>query len=293
MTHSLIRLDPDDLSGTLQRLVADLAPAPDTLDVLRRIIALFPHDGLLLFDETQADLYRQLALADKFTFDLDTDTLLIFSDDADTLIDALIEMAMYLSGFATMMGNDDAWVTEFAAGAWKPVKNRIKRQLDLPVSSKPRGVVGLPPAPDDGTPLPDPYPFRTLVSVYDRGSFEQMVLLAARDEIAVYFPPEAHPKVLAAYVYMRRAMQEIAQGVDLYACQKFNERLIAALQRMDALFSPDTLPPAQWIAGVDGESRPVTPASLFGLFAEPPRPAPDDPFAAFIEQLFPDDEPGA
>jgi len=147
MTHSLIRLDPDDLSGTLQRLAADLAPAPDTLDVLRRIIALFPHDGLLLFDETQADLYRQLALADKFTFDLDTDTLLIFSDDADTLIDALIEMAMYLSGFATMMGNDDAWVTEFAAGAWKPVKNRIKRQLDLPVSSKPRGVVGLPPAP--------------------------------------------------------------------------------------------------------------------------------------------------
>ncbi len=293
MTYSLIRLDPDDLSGTLHRLADALAPAPDTLDVLRRIVALYPHDAVLFLDETQADVYRQLALADKFTFDLDTDTLIVFSADTDTLIDALIEMAMYLSGFATMMGNDEAWVIEFTAGAWKPVKNRIKRQLDLPVNDKPRGVVGLPPAPD-GTPPPDPYPFRTLVSAYDRGSFEQMVLLAARDEVAVYFPPEAHPKVLAAYVYMRRAMQEIAQGVDLHACQTFNERLIAALRRMDALFSPGTLPPAQSIAGVDGEGERGDAANLFGLFtaAPPPPPPPrdDDPFAAFIEQLFSDDD---
>ena len=296
MSYSIVRLDPDDLSSTLQRLAEALAPAPDTLDALRRIIALFPHDAMLLHDESQADMYRQLALADKFTFDLDTDTLIVFSADPDTLIDALIEMAMYLSGFATMMGSEDAWVTEFTAGAWKPVKNRIKRQLDLHVNEKPRGVVGLPPAPD-GTPPPDPYPFRTLVSVYDRGSFEQMVVLAARDEIAVYFPPEAHPKVLAAYVYMRRAMHEIAQGVDLYACQTFNERLLESLQRMDTLFSPGTLPPAQWIPGVDREDDPGGTASLWGLFtgaAPPPRPARHDPFAAFFEQLFADedDDPG-
>jgi len=49
-----------------------------------------------------------------------------------------------------------------------------------------------------------------------------MVVLAGRDDLAVYFPPETHPKVLAAYVYVRRAMQEVAQGLDLSDYQKFN-----------------------------------------------------------------------
>lgn len=293
MIPTLIQLDPDNLSGARRRLFEACHPPSDTLDALVQIVALFPRPALLAIDELQAELYRQLVLADKFTFDLETDTLIVYATDPDTLIDGLIEMAMYLTGFSTMMGNADAWVVEFTAGAWKPVKNRIKRQLGLPVRDKPRGVVGLPPKPGGGP--DDPYPFRTLVSTYDRGSFEQMALLAARAEIAVYFPPEAHPKVLAAYVYMRRAMQEVAQGIDLEAYQTFNERLIETLQRMEILFAPSTLPPPQWIAGVDDEPGPGSASGVLGFLPSappPPRQTPDDPFAAFIEQLFPDDPPG-
>ncbi len=147
-----------DVTIATDTFVAGRADIPDADTVLldltpAQVLAIYPCSARVRYDEAAALLYQGISLTDKFTFNIETDDLIVFDDSPETLIDALIEMAMYLSGFATMMGNDDAWVTEFAAGAWKPVKNRIKRQLDLPVSSKPRGVVGLPPAPDDGTPL--------------------------------------------------------------------------------------------------------------------------------------------
>jgi hypothetical protein len=193
---------------------------------------------------------------------------------------------MYLVGFATMLGNDEEWVVEFTVGAWKPVKNRIKRHLGIPVQEQPSGVVGLPPSPEKA-PLGDPYPFKTLVSRYDLGSFQQMVVLAARDDIAVYFPPETHSKVLAVYVYMRRAMHEIAQGVGIRDYQTFNARLIQTLQRLQSLFDPAHLTATPDPKDAEREER----TTQLGLFPpESPSAPVHNPFEDFIEQLFADDD---
>lgn len=297
--HSLI-LDPDDLDRTLNQLDKVYDLDAEALLYLRRIIGLFPHAVRMSVDEANAILYQDLTLADKFSFDIETDDLVIFSSDPETLIDALIEMAMYLAGFATLLGSSEGWVVEFAIGAWKPVKNRIKRELDMPVNNQPRLIVGMPPSPDQ-IPVNDPYPFRTLVSTYDLASFYQMVVLAARDDVAVYFPPETHHKVLAVYVYMRRAMQEISQNVGIEDHEIFNSRLVETVQRMEHLFDPATLPPPGPIrrtAHHPDEPGYRSPRQL-GLFPDPDTVRPErgesqsthyDPFEEFIEQLFWDDD---
>jgi hypothetical protein len=277
-------LDPNDLDVSMQRLADAYSFDAEALATLRRILTLLPRSIGVYVDEANALLYENLSLADKFSFDLETDELVLFTRDLETFIDALIEMVMYLAGFATMIGIDEEWVVEFTIGAWKPVKNRIKRQLDIPVHDHPRGVVGLPASPDK-IQSGDPYPFRTLVSKYDLGSFYQMVVLAARDDVAVYFPPDTHPKVLAAYVYMRRAMQEVAQGIDLTDHATFNSRLLDTIQRLQNLFNPASLTLSE-----TRSERPSDAGNSLGLFP-PVSPPKENPFEEFIEQLFPDDEP--
>lgn len=302
MKRYRVIIDPGDIETSVQQLAQAYDLAPEDLAALRRIITLFRRPAAMYLDETNATLYDSLPLADKFTFDIETDELVLFTCDLDTIIDALIEMAMYQAGFATMMGNQQTWVTEFTIGAWKPVKKHLKRQLGIPVQDQPRAVVGLP-APPEKAPAGDPYPFRTLVSHYDLASFHQMVILAARDDVAVYFPPDTHPKVLAVYVYMRRAMQEVAQGLDLADYETFNTRLVQELQRLQELFNPSGLEPPSWLTDLlDQESGAEAlddPAARLGLFPDTGttgRPSSsdspkDNPFEAFIEQLFLDDDP--
>jgi hypothetical protein len=302
MKRYQVILDPDDVETSAQQLAEAYDLASEDLATLRRIIALYRRPIAMYLDETNATLYDSLPLADKFTFDIETDELVLFTCDLDTITDALIEMAMYLAGFATMLGNEQTWVIEFAIGAWKPVKKRLKRQLGISVQEQPRAVVGLPPPPEKA-PTSTPYPFRTLVAHYDLASFHQMVILAARDDVAVYFPPDTHPKVLAVYVYMRRAMQEVAQGLDLGDHETFNTRLVQELRRLQELFNPTALEPPSWLPDLldeeNGAEMLDDPATRLGLFpstgpsdrSTPPKSHKDNPFEAFIEQLFPDDDP--
>ena len=294
MKYSEVTLDPTDLDGSMLRLAEAYDLTPEGLSTLRRAVALLPRSTRIYMDDTNAPLVADLPLADKFTFDLETDDLVVFDRAADTLLDGLIEMAMYLSGFLTLMGTSDAWVIEFAIGAWKPVKKRIKRQLALPVQDHPRGIVGQ--LPSSGTALASgPYSFLTLVSHYDLASFHQMVLLAGRDDIVVRFPPETHPKVLAVYVYARRAMQEIAQGIDLTDFQTFNTRLISEIQRFEQLFGPQHLALPDWLDDLNARDAEQNEADHAGPFppvgsAPPERKSTDSPFEAFIEQLLADDD---
>lgn len=285
-----ITLDPHNLDNSLTALAAIYDLDLTDRDVLRRVIAFYPQPVCMYLDEASIILHERMPLGDKFTFDMETDDLILYSRSKDALIDALIEMAMYLAGFSTMMGSDASWVVEFTIGAWKPVKKRIRRQLGLPVQDQPRGVVGLPPSPEEDTDQ-NAYPFRTLVSNYDLASFHQMVLLAARDDIAVYFPPETHSKVLAVYVYMRRAMQEVAQGIDLADYATFNSRLIQEIQRLEKLFNPSGLSLPNWLHDRHA-SPPRPPSSYQSPRADTPETnhTPSDPFETFIEQLFAEDD---
>lgn len=268
-----IRLDPGDVAQSLQQLAVLYQVPADTLALIGQVIALYPRPAQMYINEAQAALFSEnhAQLMDLFTFDMETDELICYSRAPNTLIDGIIEMAMYLAGFSTMMGNTDTWVVEFTIGAWKHVKKRIKRQLDIPVDDHPTGIVGLPPDSEDGMENPS-YRFRTLVSQFTQNAFYQMVVLAARDNITIYFPPDTDHKVMATYVYSRRAMEEIAQGIRLDDPVTFNARLVDAIRRIDHLFKPASLPQA----------------------AESPPPSndlpADSPFTAFIEELFADDD---
>lgn len=287
-------LDPAEIDESVRQLTEAFDLLPEDMTVLRQVVALFPHDVSMYVDDLNAPAFENSPLIDRFTFDMETDELILLSRDRDTLIDALIEMAMYVTGFTTMMGNDEIWVIEFTIGSWKPVKKTIKRQIGIPVQDRPRGVVGLPPPPDKA-PADDSYPFRTLVSQYNLASFYQMVVLAARDDIAVYFPPETHSKVLAVYVYMRRAMQEVARGIVLSDYQTFNARLIQEIQRLQQLFDPASLTLPDWLYQQGGQQNTGESVDRLGMF--PDNTLPDsrrqtkhDPFEAFVEQLFSDEE---
>lgn len=293
MMHNLVTLDPANLDETMRQLVEQYALEDEMQAHVRRVIALLPRSSGLYVDEANAMLFEDLQLADKFSFDTENDALALFTHDPSALVDALIELAMYLSGFATMLGSEAGWVVEFTIGCWRPVRNRLKRLLEIPYDNHPRGVVGLPPS--ESEQYPERYPFRRLVTSYDFASFHQMVVLAARDDIAVYFPPETHSKVLAVYVYMRRTMHEVGQSLGLEDHQIFNSRLLDAIRRMEVLFTPSELPPPGMAAS--RHSRDETPPdrpnfkNLLGQdMASARLSAEDSPFASFIEELFADED---
>jgi hypothetical protein len=288
MQYGTVTLDPNHVEKSVQHLIQFYDLTPDDVPALRQIVGLYPQAVQMIFDEPNALLHQDMVLADKFTFDMDTDTLILFSRDKDTVFDALIEMMMYLTGFSTMMGADETWVVELTIGAWKPVKRRIKRQIGLKAANQPRGVVGLPPPEEssDG----DSYPFQTLVSRFDRASFHQMVVLAARDDIAVYFPPDTHPNVLNAYVSARNAIQAVAKDITLADHQMFNVRLMDEVQKLQNHYKPNDLPFPKWLSDL-ADHGPRSTANDLGLFPKnDPPPKRDDPFESFIDDLFSDDD---
>jgi hypothetical protein len=184
-------------------------------------------------------------------------------------------------------------VVEFTIGAWKPVKKRIKQELGIDISNQPRGVVGLPPPPEETSP-DDMYPFQTLTSRFDRASFHQMVVLAARDDVAVYFPPETHPKVLDTYVSIRRAIQDVTKDITLIDHQIFNRRLVEEVQKLQNQFNPSELPFPKWLSDLARHDSHHS-ADDLGMFPKtdaPPQPSPKryDPFEAFFDELFADDD---
>jgi len=293
MRYGEITLDPCHSEASVSSLAEIYDLSEEERGAVQRILTLYPQAVQMYVDEASVILHDSMPLGDRFTFDMEADELVLFSYDPAVLIDALIEMAMYLSGFTTMMGAEDSWVVEFTIGAWKPVKKRLKRQLDIPTDDQPRGVVGLPPTRENVT-APDAYPFRRMVAHYDLASFHQMVLLAARDDIAVYFPPETHPKVLSVYVYMRRAMQDVAQGIDLKDYEHFNARLLQEIQRLEQLFDPANLNLPGWLQDRHSDDLPAVPdeanAQTESWLLDSKPAAGSNPFEAFIDELFSEED---
>jgi hypothetical protein len=94
---------------------------------------------------------------------------------------------------------------------------------------------------------------------------------------------------------MRRAIQEVAQGIDLKDYETFNTRLLETIQRLQSLFNPASLAPPGSRSDSTKPHTPIDSANQLGLFPHKKKlDAPDasktNPFEAFIEQLFPDDE---
>lgn len=290
MPYDTVLLDPQNVSESVNQLMTTYNLAPEDRPIFQQLVALYPQPVEMRYDEISAILQQDMFLADKFTFEMETDTLVLFSRDKDALIDALVEMAMYLAGFATMMGTEDTWVIEFTIGTWKPIRKQIKRAIGIHVADQPRGVVGLPPV-SQGESADEPYSFQKLVSNFDRASFYQMVVLGARDDIAVYFPPETHPNVMDVYVSVRRSIKEITDGLSLSDHQLFNTRLVTEIHKLQERFAPQELAYPNWLSDLaDQDEMQGTSASSLGMMPPPKSPPRNDPFADFIDELFSDDE---
>ena len=88
MRPQRVYLDPDDLDGALLQLAAAYALDDETLDMVRRILALLPRPIVLYVDETSSLYYSDTPLIDRFTFNMQTDELVLFSQDMMTMVDA-------------------------------------------------------------------------------------------------------------------------------------------------------------------------------------------------------------
>ena len=246
MKNNQVYLDPNNLEKSVQDLTRFYNLDGATLQMLRRVIEKYPKPVIVYVDEANAPLHAQSILDDHFTFNTQTGELVLFSSDPMTFIDAIIEMWMYITGFDTLMGDDDYWKVELAIGSWKPVKNSIKQKLGIPVNTFITGIIGLPPEPDEAPPE-DPYPFKTLVSQFDIVSFTQMMRLAGRAQVRVNFPPETDPRVKEAYFNLRRIMKTVGDGLDITDAEVFNKRLQKAIEEVSELYKPHELPiPLEW-----------------------------------------------
>jgi len=249
--HNQVTIDPQNLDQSIQQLQRFYRLPPKDLDIIRRVAENYPKPIILYVDEANAATHIQSPIDDAFTFNTQTGELVLFSADTETFIDALIEMWMYTAGFETMMGDSEYWKVEFAIGAWKPVKNNIKRRLNIEIPVRLRGIVGLPPDPNDEM-MEDPYPFKTLVESFNLIAFTQMARFAGRDDIRVHFPQGTDSKNKEAYYAMRRAMREVGHDLNIEDIETFNQRLHLKIQEMVDRFSPHTLPiPEEWQAMQD------------------------------------------
>lgn len=251
MKNNQVYINPADPEGSMRQLQRFYRLDDKTLRMVRRVVEHYPKPIILYVDEANAPLMANSFLDDLFTFNTETGELVLFSSDPQTFIDATIEMWMYISGFETLMGSDGLWQTEFAIGAWKPVRDNIKGALGIPNQRDIQAIVGLPPDPDEA-PLEDPDPFKTLVSTMNLIAFMQMIRLAGRGEVRVQFPPETHPSVIEAYFDAKYAIQRVGKGLTVRDAETFNTRLAAEVRRIEEKYKPDQLPlPAGWDDGDD------------------------------------------
>lgn len=202
--------------------IADFLSAVSLTDhaYLQQVIHL--HNSpftMVLQPETPIELWP---LVDAFTFDLEHDHLRVYKTDPEVLIDAIIEMAMFLRGFNTAIGTDAPWRVDLAIGAWRVVRQNIKRTLTIP-ETVPQFAVEL--------------PSHTVTSL-DAVTFAGMVFLAGQVHTQVRFPPEAARSVVEAYHRLRRIILTIGLGLGLDDVRTFNQRLVRALLHTETVLLP-------------------------------------------------------
>ena len=187
---------------------------------LQQVIKL--HDRpftLNLQPDTPIELWP---LVDAFTFDLERDQLMVYKTEPEVLVDAIIEMAMFLRGFNTAIGTDGPWRTDLAIGAWRVVRQNIKRSLMIP-EVVPQFAVELP---------------SHTVSQLDPVTFAGMVFLAGQVHTQVRFPADAARNVVETYHRLRRIILTIGLGLGLDDVRTFNQRLVRALLHTETVLLP-------------------------------------------------------
>ncbi|MBN1964438.1 MAG: hypothetical protein JW910_07315 [Anaerolineae bacterium] len=252
MKQDRLYLEPQDVEGTLLELAHVVRGLDEAvIGQVRCILPLFARRAMLLLAERQDGLFnRDNPFYERFTFDLETDTLLLFSTEPDVICTALIEMAMYLAGFSAPPALPIMWQTELAWGAWRVVMRNIRRSLGIAQPQERReanqGREG--PVLASWTPSGTRH-FQALVAQLDSISFAYMVRIAGREDVAIRFPANADPAVQRTYRHAREAVRQIGMGVLLGNSVVFNRRLSEALLDLDETFQPEKLVAPVWWHG--------------------------------------------
>jgi hypothetical protein len=167
-------------------------------------------------------------LNDTFSFDLDSNQLVLLDSAPETLLNAVIEMAMYQRGFETLLrvDTDADWGVQIAIGAWWHVRQHLKN--DQPNGLLPRAQLELEIGEDS-------------VAYYDYTSFVGMVYLASTPHLGVIFPEGSNAEAHNVYHRLCLLVRVIAFEIGLEDAQKFNARL----RRVIDYISRELAPPVE------------------------------------------------
>jgi hypothetical protein len=162
-------------------------------------------------------------LHDAFTFDMESDELILFSDEPAKLVDALIEMALFMRGFNTTIGVDDDWKTQVTIGTWRRIRERLKLQLGIRPLIIDKMIANL---------------NADTVKYFNHISFHAMVFMASCVDLEVIFPDGANKQVMDTYRRLVRIMETVTHNVSVDDYLTFNRRLGRALQWIEETVLP-------------------------------------------------------
>jgi hypothetical protein len=160
-------------------------------------------------------------LDDAFTFNVLTGELVLFSDAAPVLLNAILEMALYVRGFDTLLNDAEEWHVRVAIGAWHYVRAALKERLGL--EDEPEWPVTIN---DD------------IAARFNMLSFGILIDLAGRPNLLLSFPSQASAQAIIAYQRLRRIMETVAFEIGLNDHATFNARLHSAVRHIEAEIKP-------------------------------------------------------
>lgn len=214
MAESIYFVDPKD-EGSIDLFLRSV----DALEHqdLSRVIHLHARSFCIVYDEDNSP--PELSpLVDAFTFDMEHDRLIVYTLEPDVLVDAIIEMAMFMRGFNTVMGVEDHWKVDVAIGAWRVVRRNIKQELTIPETPT-QIVVSLP---------------SEVVSDLNPATFAGMVFLAGQIDALMEFPNDASPRVVDLYHRLQRIINLVGFKVGLNDAATFNQRLTRSIAHIES-----------------------------------------------------------
>ncbi len=237
MSKTNLYVDKTD-SASIEELI-DAFDAHQTYHEQAIRAALGIHDRPFLLYIDHVNRPQLSPLQDAFTFNTETDELVIFTDDPSALVDAILEMALFVRGFSTVMGLDDEWKVQVAIGTWRYVREALKVTLGLETTPYKQWNANL-----------------ELESVerFDLISFSAMVFLAGRPDVDISFPTGTSGLVISAYERLVRIIEAVSLNVGLTEASIFNRRLNRALSLIEDSIMPKELSPFDDLFGPEGFS---------------------------------------
>lgn len=223
MTRTVYWIKPDE-PKTLDPLIQAINVGGTTHERYLQQVAQLQKRPFGVFIDYLNQVGEVPPTTDAFTFDMDSDELLVYSDQPEMIVDAFIEMAMYMQGFSTLMGVEEPWKVQVAIGGWRHIRSKIRERLNISGDVRKAWAVMLNP---EG------------LQEYNMETFTELVRLAGSPDVEVMFPSEASTEIRDAYHDLSRLIGLIAQGLDIDDHVEFNQRLMRALDWIEEKIAPD------------------------------------------------------